>query len=222
MNHTSANAVQLEFLFGGTFDPFHLGHLAIIERLQLLADDMPVRLLPCAIPPLKSKPSTLFNQRVEMLKAAIQGISNIVIDPRESERSQPSYTVDTLIQLKQEYPRVGIVLVMGMDSLADIMQWHQWQKLAELCHLLVVNRPGSEINELKTHMINACFQPVDTLESLKKAANGLAMCVKMPEKPHSSTQIRSDIKNQQPLDSLLPQSVIEYIRQHQLYQSEIN
>lgn len=218
----SSNSSDTEFVFGGTFDPIHRGHLAIIKRLEQISKSTPVRIIPCAIPPLKLQPNTSFEDRVTMLRLATQEFSSVIIDERESLRQRPSYTVETLQQLHQEIPNRILVLVMGMDTLADIGRWYQWQMLSQMCHLLVLNRPGIQIIELESHIQNAGYRQVETFAALKTAANGLAMCVNMPEMLHSSTQIRGSIDSQQPLDSLLPRSVIEYIHQHQLYQSEIN
>lgn len=217
MNNSS---IQFEFLFGGTFDPVHYGHIGIIDALVQLSPDIPVRLLPCAIPALKSLPQTTFQQRVDMLKLVVAKNSSIIIDQREQLRSKPSYTYETLEMLRQDYPDKQFFLVMGMDSLLNLKQWFQWKSLSQMCHLVVVNRPGVSVIQAEQACKASGFYLEQDFEKMALYAVGRCFLLKMPEKKQSSTEIRHLIRNKQVLDSMLPQSVIEYIHNNHLYESE--
>ncbi|TQV85448.1 nicotinate-nucleotide adenylyltransferase [Aliikangiella coralliicola] len=211
---------SLEFLYGGTFDPVHYGHLAIIDGLRTLAPDTPIRIIPCAVPALKGKPSTLFEQRVEMLELATENFKQIIIDQREVDREGASYTLDTLVTLKKDYPDKQFVLVMGADTVASIQQWYQWQKLSQICHLLIFNRPGISNEAVEQATKDADFRLVESFNALTTMKAGNAYFQIMKEKIHSSTQIKQSVRNKLTLDSMLPESVIEYICQNHLYMSE--
>lgn len=208
---------QIEFVFGGTFDPVHNGHLAIIQAISSQVPDCSIRLIPCSIPPLKSRPATSFEERVVMLTLATENISNIIIDERESLREGASYMVDTLISLSEEFTNKIYILVMGADSVVELSRWHQWQKLPLLCHLLVVNRTGVNSISVNTAIIESEFCLSQDFQKLTQRHSGLAFLLNMPKKAESSTQIRQFRQNNLELDSLLPQSVIKYILEHHLY-----
>ncbi|WP_444996914.1 nicotinate-nucleotide adenylyltransferase [Aliikangiella sp. IMCC44359] len=214
------STIQFEFLFGGTFDPVHYGHIGVIEALTQLSPDIPIRLLPCAIPALKSLPQTTFQQRVEMLELGVSNYSSVIIDQREQLRSKPSYTYETLEMLRQDYSNKRFFLVMGMDSLLSLKQWFQWKSLSQICHLVIVNRPGVTISQAEQACKACGFYLEQTFEKVTLYPVGRCFLLKMPEKKQSSTEIRHLIKNKRTLDSMLPQSVIEYIRNNHLYESE--
>jgi nicotinate-nucleotide adenylyltransferase len=127
-------------IFGGTFDPIHLGHLSVAwEASELL--DAEVRLMPASIPPHRSSPTASAPQRVEMLRAALRGQSRLSLDTRELDRSGPSYTVDTLHEFRQEFGARPLVLLLGADAFAGLRSWHRWRELFDVTHIGVLNRP---------------------------------------------------------------------------------
>jgi nicotinate-nucleotide adenylyltransferase len=130
-------------LFGGTFDPIHIGHLSVAwEASELL--DAEVRLMPANVPPHRPPPTASATQRVDMLRAALRGQSRLALDTRELERSGPSYTIDTLEELRREYGERPLVLLLGADAFASLRSWHRWRELFDVTHLGVINRPGIE------------------------------------------------------------------------------
>ncbi len=130
-------------LFGGTFDPIHIGHLSVAwEASELL--DAEVRLMPANVPPHRPPPTASATQRVDMLRAALRGQSRLALDTRELERSGPSYTIDTLEELRREYGERPLVLLLGADAFAGLRSWHRWRELFAVTHLGVINRPGIE------------------------------------------------------------------------------
>lgn len=130
-------------LFGGTFDPVHLGHLSVAwEAAELL--DAEVRLMPASVPPHRPAPLANPEQRVAMLHAALQKQDRLAVDTRELRRTGPSYTYDTLRELRAEQGDRPLVLLLGADAFAGLPSWHRWRELFDVAHLGVLSRPGAE------------------------------------------------------------------------------
>jgi len=212
---------SIEFVFGGTFDPVHFGHIAIIQSLESLAPEIAIRILPCSIPALKSKPMSSFDDRVNMLRLATKDFNNTLIDQRENTREGASFMVDTLEALRMDFSDRVFILVMGADSFSELTRWHQWKKLSSLCHIAVLNRPGKSFLEIKSELDRTEFRSCDTFNELAQQTAGLVFIHQMSEKNQSSTQIRRSFRqyyeNNLELDSMLPQSVIKYAVKHHLY-----
>ncbi|AGG88292.1 nicotinate-nucleotide adenylyltransferase [Rhodanobacter denitrificans] len=138
MPQTSARPLAI---FGGTFDPVHLGHLSVAwEAAELL--DAEVRLLPVSVPPHRAPPIATAAQRVAILRAALQGQSRLTLDTRELDRPGPSYTIDTLHELRAEQGERPLVLLLGADAFAGLASWHRWRELFAATHIGVLSRPG--------------------------------------------------------------------------------
>lgn len=130
-------------IFGGTFDPVHLGHLSVAwEASELL--DAEVHLMPASVPPHRPAPIANAAQRVAMLRAALQKQSRLSLDTRELARTGPSYTIDTLLELRAEQGSRPLVLLIGADAFAGLPAWHRWRELFEVAHIGVLSRPGVE------------------------------------------------------------------------------
>jgi nicotinate-nucleotide adenylyltransferase len=128
-------------IFGGTFDPVHLGHLSVAwEAAELL--DAEVRLLPASVPPHRGAPVASAAQRVAILRAALHGQSRLTLDTRELDRDGPSFTIDTLHELRAEQGDRPLVLLLGADAFAGLASWHRWRELFEAAHIGVLSRPG--------------------------------------------------------------------------------
>jgi len=214
-----------EWLFGGSFDPIHKGHVAIINRLRQLASDWPIRLLPCAIPALKKPNSATFEQRIEMLNLISANIPKLVIDSREGKRSGPSYTIDTLKSLRYDYPNRRFVLVIGDDNLADLTRWQQSEQLSQFCHCMVIDRPGYLVDDFEEIMKAIHFQSVERWQQFSSSSHGKYFRLQDIEQDISSTQIRENTKakrNQNKTierkqNRLLPSEVENYIQTHSIY-----
>ncbi|GLQ49704.1 nicotinate-nucleotide adenylyltransferase [Dyella flava] len=130
-------------IFGGTFDPIHIGHLSVAwEAAELL--DAEVRLMPASVPPHRLPPTASAEQRVNMLRAALSGQTRLTLDTRELDRSGPSYTIDTLHEFRREFGDRPLVLLLGADAFAGLRSWYRWRDLFEVTHIGVLNRPGVE------------------------------------------------------------------------------
>ena len=129
-------------LFGGTFDPIHVGHLRtafeILEALQLEA----MRFLVAGEPPHRESIHADAATRAALVRAAIADEPRFQLDERELHRQGPSYTVDTLAELRAEQPRRSLCLVLGMDAFLGLPGWHRWQELLAHAHVVVAHRPG--------------------------------------------------------------------------------
>lgn len=183
-------------MFGGSFDPVHRGHLAVAHQavLQLALDQ--VLFVPARVQPLKTQgPSAGPEHRVAMLRAAIDGESAFVVDLRELARPAPSYTVDTLRELKLERPRDQLFLILGADAAWDLPRWHEASDVERLATLAVVRRPGAPVPPLPASTVTLALEPVDV----------------------SATAVRDATERGEVIDQLVPKAVAEYIAVHRLY-----
>jgi len=129
-------------VFGGTFDPIHYGHLRTAFELLEAARLYHVRFVPAGRPPHRDAVHADAATRVALVAAAIGDEPRFVLDERELQRAGPSYTVDTLTDLRAEFPGRPLCLVIGMDAFLGLPGWHRWREILALAHLLVAHRPG--------------------------------------------------------------------------------
>ena len=129
-------------IFGGTFDPIHYGHLRtafeLVQALQLPE----MRFMPAGNPPHRDVTVAPNAQRLEMVRVATEGQPEFTVDDREMRKSGPSYTVETLAELRHEFPSRPLCLIVGMDAFLGLPGWHRWRDLLQLAHLVVAHRPG--------------------------------------------------------------------------------
>ena len=139
-------------LLGGTFDPVHNAHLRVAwEAAEVL--DAEVRIVPAGLPPHRDPPVASAAERAALLRAALEGQGRLALDTRELRRDGPSWTVDTLLDLRAEAgPSRPLVLLLGADAFAALPSWHRWRELFELAHLGVLSRPGHAPGELPTEL----------------------------------------------------------------------
>lgn len=200
-------------IFGGTFDPVHYGHLRSALELKELFNLDHIRLIPCAIPVHRDEPHANALQRLEMLKLAAQNQSDFVVDAQELERTGGSYTFHTLTALRENYPQQPLLLFIGSDAFNDLTTWFCWEKLFDLAHIVVITRPNAPLNPLND-FLNArltCDQ------SQLKQFTGHLFFQEITQLAISATAIRGMIAAKQNPRFLLPDAVLDYIIQNQLY-----
>ena len=129
-------------LFGGTFDPIHYGHLRTAFELWQSLKLAEVRFLPTGNPPHRERTLADAALRVAMVRAAVADQPAFVVDDREVRRAGASYTVDTLTELRAEFPHRSLCLLLGMDAFLGLPNWHRWRELFDLAHVVVAHRPG--------------------------------------------------------------------------------
>jgi len=129
-------------LFGGTFDPIHYGHLRTAYELWQSLRLAQVRFLPTGNPPHREPSLASTELRVQMVQAAIAGNEAFVLDDRETRREGLSYSVDTLLDLRRDFPERSLCLLLGMDAFLGMPHWHRWRDIFDLAHVVVAHRPG--------------------------------------------------------------------------------
>jgi len=129
-------------IFGGTFDPIHFAHLRTAFELQQALRLKEIRFLPAGNPPHREQPLADPELRLKMVQAATAGQAGFLVDDREVRKAGPSYSVETLSELRHEYPDRSICLIVGMDAFLSLPKWYQWRELLQLAHLVVAHRPG--------------------------------------------------------------------------------
>jgi nicotinate-nucleotide adenylyltransferase len=196
-------------VFGGTFDPVHIGHLLLAEQCREQGRLEEVWFVPAARPPHKDAPAlTRFEQRVEMLTLAVAGNPAFRIDELEKERSGPSYTADTLAELRRRHPGHEFFLLIGSDTLADLPHWHEPIRVLELAGLLVMTRPGS-----------ATLSAEQLRRQLNMPENAplLLQGIEAPQIELSSRDLRRRAATGRSLRYFLPRAVECYIHDKRLY-----
>jgi nicotinate-nucleotide adenylyltransferase len=208
-------------LFGGTFDPVHLGHAAIVQGAFARLGIERLIILPAGNPYQRGHlPLASAAHRVAMLKLAFAHAHGISIDQRELNRIGPTYTVPTLRELRRERgDTLPLIWLIGADAFSRLDTWHRWQELFDLCHFAVVRRAGEMPSA-------AAFSPAlaGMLSTRRADAAALAatpcghvaeLAIEPP--PVSSTEIRRRRAAGESLRGLVADAVCDYIEQHKLY-----
>jgi nicotinate-nucleotide adenylyltransferase len=195
-------------IYGGSFDPIHLGHLKTATSLKTELQLDHLFLLPCCEPVHKVGLKYSSNDRLKMLNLAVDNFSTLEIDSREINRGGGSYMIYTLCELKQIYKDEPICLIIGMDSYLKIKTWKDWQEFSKLVHLVILQRQGFKLIDSALDS----FHTTKEVHQLKLESNGLLYFSNCPKINISSSDIRSRIAANQNLDDLLPKPVINYLR----------
>lgn len=208
---------QAVAVFGGTFDPVHYGHLRAAAEVadQLKVNDF--RLMPAGQPPHRTAPVASPEHRLAMLECAVAGHDDLRVDDREVRRMGPSFMVDTLASVRADIGNVPLLLCVGQDAANQLLTWHQWTRLFELAHLVVMTRPDSTINyppELARIMQQ---RQVERTRDLMRTPAGSVRHLEVTQLAISATDIRQHIETGRSPRFLLPATVLEYIVKHQLY-----
>ena len=190
-------------ILGGTFDPIHIGHLRTVLDLKQALDFTEIHLVPNYTPPHRTQPTLPAEQRFELLKKALIDVPGLVADNREIERRGASYMVDTLRDLKQQFPQKHLCLIIGTDAYNSFCDWHDWQDILQLAHILVMKRAGVDIAE-NTELDHLITTDAD---SLLQVEYGLVYLQQVSQLDISSTRIRQMILKQQSIQFLVPEVI---------------
>ncbi|MGE3313535.1 MAG: nicotinate-nucleotide adenylyltransferase [Planctomycetaceae bacterium] len=199
-------------LFGGTFDPVHLGHLVLAEccREQCVLDQ--IWFLPAGDPPHKpGKSISPGKTRAEMLEFAIAGHPQFAVNRMELEREGKSFTFETLGRLQKEEPGRELFFLIGADSLADLPTWREPRRILELATIVAVNRGDRPLPD-----IDSIAQRIAGKSDVAAVRDRLRV-VTMPGVDISSTEIRARVRTGQSIRFLVPRAVEMYIAEHKLY-----
>lgn len=180
-------------VFGGTFDPVHFGHLRVAwEAAEFLAAE--VRMMPANVPPHRPQPVASAEQRLAMLRVALKNQDRLILDDRELRREGPSYTVDTLIDLRKEVgQKRAVVMLVGADAWSGLASWHRWKDLFELAHVGVLTRAGHEAHESPELARFVSARRIGRVTDLNRSAAGLVIDVPVSALEISATRIRNDL-----------------------------
>ncbi|MEW9900395.1 nicotinate-nucleotide adenylyltransferase [Chitinivorax sp. PXF-14] len=210
-------------VFGGTFNPIHYGHLRIAQELADAARLERLHLIPTGEPPHRDSPSVESRHRLAMARLAAQGNAAFLVDDREVARDGLCYTVDTLTELRAEYgPERPLVLLVGADAFIGFASWRRWRELFELAHVAVAHRPGvltSAWQDALPPVLLAEFERRLTPDrsAFGEAPAGAIVTLGVTQLDISSTTIRRYVAQRKSPRYLLPDAVVDYIEQHQLY-----
>ena len=199
-------------ILGGTFDPIHYGHLRPALDIMQQVGLAEVRFIPNHIPPHRELPVLSNQQRAELVELAISDTPGFVLDERELCRSGPSYMADTLQSLKDEFPEDSLCLIMGVDAFNGLPQWHRWQSILGLCHIVISTRPGAELASFASQAPFAeCFS--STPQSLLQRPAGQILLQSVTQLDISASQIRRYLSLGQSTQYLLPETVRDKLEQ---------
>ncbi len=194
-------------VLGGTFDPVHIGHLVLAEEVRARLGLAEVLFVPAGRPYLKEDTSiSAAEHRLQMVRLAITDKSYFKLSTMEIERAGPSYTVDTIAELKSQLSDGDeLFFILGWDNLEDLPQWREPRRLISICRLVAVPRVG---------------YPLPDLNSLEKTVPGLSERVVMLDKPEidiSASVIRERVARGLSIEHLVPEAVEKYIGEQGLY-----
>jgi len=196
-------------VFGGSFDPIHLGHLWIAEAARETLALSQIRWVPAAQSPLKPDgPIASGSQRVTMLQLALAGLEGHQIDERELFRGDVSYTVDTIRELRNEFPGVEWLMIIGGDSLATMRQWHQPELLLQMAIPAVVHRGGEPEPDFSV------LQGIASEERIRMFRNNV---IPMPLIEISSSELRQRVAQGRSIRFRTPRAVEAFIQAERLY-----
>ena len=217
-------------IFGGTFDPIHYGHikpaLSVMQSLNLSQ----LRFIPNRLPPHRAEPWLDVEQRLALLKSALEKYPEAIIDERELNREGPSYMVETLASLKDEFNDESLGLIIGMDVFFGLTSWYQWRSIFDYCHLVVTTRPGFDENfdqrfdqmAMPDEKSDAASDTEDYAFLAKKIttdvsvltsqAAGRILLQSVPQLDISSTRIREKCLNGEDVSEYMPAVVNQQLR----------
>ncbi len=207
-------------LFGGTFDPVHYGHLRCADDARRQLNLESVFMLPAGQPPHRNPPQATNRQRLDMLRQALKEFPGLGIDERELDRRGPSFMVDTLQELRVEFPQRPLLLLLGQDAVNDLRRWHRWRELFVLAHIIILTRP-QVITEYPIELAQQIHpREITTVRELQGLEAGRVLTLEVAANDISASGIKDIIGAGRSPGSMLPDSVMRYINQHKLYRPD--
>lgn len=208
-------------LLGGSFDPVHTGHIAIAEHFCSLFETRMLRLIPAGNPWQKPPLHASAKARIDMLRLAFDASRlSVIIDKQETERTGPSFTIDTLRAVRGEVGNaVSLLFILGADQLINLDTWHEWQQLFEFAHVAVASRPGFDLtlSSIPAEVHDAFFSRLALPEKIRNSPHGLTCLSENIRIDISSSEIRRKVRHSDAYHPLVPAKVLDYILKNNLY-----
>ncbi|MDE2423086.1 MAG: nicotinate-nucleotide adenylyltransferase [Betaproteobacteria bacterium] len=206
--------------FGGTFDPIHNGHLSVATQLvESLGLDM-LWFLPAG-DPWQRQPTANKEDRLNMVKLALNTYPLLNVDEREVHRHGPTYTIDSVKEIRHEHGlEAPLWFIIGADSFLNLTTWRDWQHLLDYVHIAIACRPNYDLKkeQLPPGLRSILDSKLEDDPKLISTPSGKVSIISITESPISATQVRECIRQHEDIRSLVPLSVNHYIHQHHLYQ----
>ena len=213
-------------VLGGTFDPVHYGHLRIAAEVLAALRMSEVHLIPAGVPPHRPAPVASAGARLAMTALGCAEFPGLVADDREVRREGPSYTVQTLQTLHDEYPGRPLAMIIGSDAFAGVATWHRWEQLFTLAHFVVVDRPDRPFSlDALAPALRIQWERRLTTDPMRLARQLAGAIIRQPVTPQpvSATALRAALaggpEDRARIRGLLPATVLAYIDRNQLYRS---
>lgn len=212
-------------IFGGTFDPIHLGHLRLAEEVGDVLGCAEVRFIPTGTPPHRDAPRASAAERRTMVTLAIADNPRFVLDERELARVGPCYMFDTLTSIRAEVgTHTPLVLLLGGDAFLGLTAWRRWAELFDLAHLAIGHRPGfsaASWGEALPEVLRQCLKNRVTadISDIQSAPAGRIYLCAMTQMDIAARRIRSACQRGTSVRYLVPDAVAAYLEQHPLYQN---
>ncbi|WP_241234994.1 nicotinate-nucleotide adenylyltransferase [Amphritea opalescens] len=211
----------VKVFMGGTFDPIHNGHLRTALEIQQWLGVEQVALMPSKAPVHRKQPERSGQQRLDMVRLAVADERALVADDREVTSAEASYTVLTLESFRRELgENVPICMILGMDAYLSLPQWDRWQELLNLCHIVVVKRPGWIYEPCDQMQQLSQQHEVDDIDTMLQFPSGHVIFRELTPLGISATQIRALIRAGFSPRYLIPDAVWDYIKHNKLYDYE--
>ena len=205
-------------ILGGTFDPIHYGHLRTALDVQQSLSLDEVKFIPCGEPAHRNKPIAEPLQRLSMVRAAIAGQDKFSVDDREIKRNGPSYMVDTLASLNDDFKSTPLCLILGTDAFNGLTQWYQWENIFDLANIVVMRRPMADVKtDINKKVFSKIKHRVVDTDDFTKSNNGKVCFVSVTQLDISATMIRQKWQQCNDIQFFLPDSVLKLIHQQNIY-----
>lgn len=204
-------------VFGGTFDPVHIGHLRLMVELRDALSLDAVHVVPCAEPVHRDMPAASAAARVAMLEAALADMARCRVDDREIRRGGPSYMVDTLESLRAESSDRPLCLLLGRDAFLGLPGWRRWRELFALAHVVVAARPGHGMEPAPDLAAEVSSRWADGVAALRAAPAGRVLVCATTELEVSASALRAMAAAGRSLQWLVPREVARLIETNAWY-----
>lgn len=219
-SHYSTASMKRIGVFGGTFDPVHLGHMGSAKALLTAQGLDEIYFMPCQQHPHDKQPMVNVEQRLAMLNLAVQGQSSFHVDDRELARSGKSFTVDSLIDIREEVGEQAVLLfLLGSDAFAQFHRWQRWETIFSLANIAVIERANAQ--SVQAIEALALKQKINQAVDFVDAPCGQITIASLPPYPVSSTLLREQLlptsTNSSLLTEFMSPQVLDYIYQQHLY-----